>query len=369
LALPDWQIPALNDGGQTSLSNMAYFLETGCYLFDDAALKQQLAWIYESKLRSRTAVPLEHKLPVLLYGPAELPKNASLDLGPRLLKDTGLAVLRQGGSTAIIKAGRKSGGHDHADRCQLILADAQRTWFADLGTSGYGHPLYRDWYRHTASHCTVMVDGKPQAINVTGEFVQFDTTADHQLVTVRCGDAYRGVTLTRTVALVDGLVLDRFEVNSDDEHEYAFLLNAPGKFISSVNPAGGSPGKRSQLKLGSESLDALAADAAVLTGQWKAESGRLSVTAAASDGFSVFAGRVPGFPGGAQRSAMAMVVRGKSAVFAAAYSSGSGADGSGGARCTEAGVSKSDEAVFTTESGKGYVIRWVGGRAVLGMRE
>jgi len=356
LALPGWQIPALNDGGQTSLASMAYFLETGSYLFDDAELKQQLAWIYQSKLGSRTKVSIRQNPLVLLYGPAELPTKASLDLGSRLLKDTGLAVLRHGGYTAIVKAGRKSGWHDHADRCQLILADEKQTWFDDLGTSSYGHPLYLDWYRHTASHCTVMVDGKPQATDAMGEFVRFETAGNCPTITVRCGDAYPGIVLTRTVAIVDGLVLDRFEASSDTEHEYAFLLNAPGEFTCNIKPAGGDSGTSSHLKLGSESLAALAANANLLNGDWKEASGRLGITASASSAFTAYTGHVPGFPGGQQRSALALVVRGQRAVFTAAYVSDSGTDGAGNARCTEVSVSESGEAIFKTASGKTHVL-------------
>ncbi|MBI4581970.1 MAG: heparinase II/III family protein, partial [Planctomycetes bacterium] len=353
LVLPASVLPALNDGGGGNLSKMAWLLETGCYLFDSEPLRRQLASIHAG--RERTQASMSYKIAALLYGPADLPADGTVNAESYLLSDTGLAVLRQDGYTAIVKAGRESGGHDHADRCNLILADANRVWFADLGTSGYGHPLYRPWYRHTASHCTVMVDSKPQQINVRGEILQFDNPETHKLVTVRSDKAYAGITLLRTVALVDGVVLDRFTVAASEPHDYAFMLHAPGdlavKKAPTTQPGSTSrPAAPAPMAAGAASFPPIVAGLSETRATWTDGKDQLALIAGASAPFAVFGGKVSGFPGDRERSALALVVRGQTAVFAAAYSTGA----AGNRIILRAEISPTGAAAFHTAGGKTF---------------
>lgn len=321
LALPGGELPGLNDGSPGgNLGSMGYFLESGCYLFDEnPELVRQLGMLYTKGLRERAGGKLTSELPALLYGPAVFPTIDTLDLESYALPGIGLAVLRQGGNTAILKAGSICGGHDHADRGNLIFADAHRTWFADLGTPGYGHPLHVPWYKHTASHCTVLVDGRPQKISVPGRIVQFDDGPAYKLATVGCDRAYEGVMLMRTVVLVDGIVLDRFQVRSKAEHAYTFMLHGPGS-VTLQPPAISAPADTPSLDFKPIELQAAAAAQPSVSAQWHTEaSDYLYASLHATRPVGVYTGMVPGYPGEADVTALALTTRGNTVTFAAAY--------------------------------------------------
>jgi hypothetical protein len=59
-------------------------------------------------------------------------------------------------------------GHGHADALSVCLRVAGRDLLIDPGTFGYGgDPRWRSYFRSTAAHNTVMVDGQDQAVQET----------------------------------------------------------------------------------------------------------------------------------------------------------------------------------------------------------
>jgi len=337
LVLPGYGLPALNDGwNRGSLGSMATLLETACYLFDHASLRFELALIYGRQAASRTSRN------ALLYGPATLPTRAEPDSESHAMRDIGLVVLRHDGYTVIVKAGGRHGGHDHPDRLNLILAGRYRNWLMDFGTPGYGHPLYRTWYRHTASHNTVTVDGQPQAINTRGRIIRFDDARDYKLASVECNDAYPGVKMMRTVAIVDGLVLDRFEVASDEPHAYTLMLHGPPMLTF---PDYGRTTKRDEdalLEFGPAKLKPLVRQARQCSAAWiggpttrpvdpagveaethgtwldPAANPDLGITVGASEPIDLYYGLVPGPPGD-KACALALHAKARRIIFAIAY--------------------------------------------------
>lgn len=366
LVLADLDLPSLNDGwaGYT-LDGMAPLLETACSLFQDARLAQQLGAIYREGGPKRTSPD------ALLYGPETLPADERLELGCYAMPKAGLVAMRQGGNTVILKAGAKHGGHDHSDRLNLIFADRERNWFADLGTPGYGHPLTRRWYKQTVGHCTVLVDDKPQAINVSGRIVQFDDKPDYKLASVECDEAYPGVKMKRTVAMIDGLVLDRFEVLSTREHDYAFMLHAPGSLTFQDATAGGV--EADALELGPVRFVHVATAGRAVRGKWTEAAstqpasrssgpqaakprkgtvgtGTLHVSASASAPFRAYTAEVPGLPGGSTLRALAILSRSRGVTFAAAYAS----ENTTGERIAAVAFEPNGSVRFSTETGHTY---------------
>jgi hypothetical protein len=58
-----------------------------------------------------------------------------------------------------------SAGHGHADLLSVQCSAFGRNFLADAGTYGYtGEPAWRDYFRGTAAHSTVLVDGEAQAV-------------------------------------------------------------------------------------------------------------------------------------------------------------------------------------------------------------
>ncbi|MFH1539754.1 MAG: heparinase II/III family protein, partial [bacterium] len=158
LVMPDGKMPALNDAtrGRT-LHESLLGLVAARYAFDDPSLDgiidaigTEMRWkvdlqVFMYYVRPSTPVP-EWKYP-----------DTSVHM-----PGTGLTVLRRDGRYALLKYNPYSGGHDHPDKLSIIYYAGGRELFPSRGTIAYGHPLYRDWYRKTEAHNTIMVDGRQQ---------------------------------------------------------------------------------------------------------------------------------------------------------------------------------------------------------------
>ncbi len=113
-----------------------------------------------------------------LLGPAGIEAYDALSPGPpaaapsRLFPDGGYAVMRSGWSPhehqLIFDVGPLgcpiSGGHGHADLLAIQCSAFGKRFLIDAGTYGYtAEPEWRDFFRGTAAHSTVMIDGTGQA--------------------------------------------------------------------------------------------------------------------------------------------------------------------------------------------------------------
>jgi hypothetical protein len=84
----------------------------------------------------------------------------------RLFPDAGIAVMIGGENHIIVDAGPFGpwrSGHSHADTLSLIVRSGDEEIFIDPGTYTYTGPE-RDWFRSTAAHNTVRIDGLDQAV-------------------------------------------------------------------------------------------------------------------------------------------------------------------------------------------------------------
>jgi hypothetical protein len=112
-----------------------------------------------------------------LLGSAGLAELDALAPGPprggasRALADGGYAVMRSGWTPdahqLVLDAGplgcRVSAGHGHADLLGVQCAAFGEAYLVDPGTYAYADRPWRDFFRGTAAHSTVMVDGLDQA--------------------------------------------------------------------------------------------------------------------------------------------------------------------------------------------------------------
>ena len=128
----------------------------------------------------------------------------------RLFSDTGIAVLVSGDTQAIVDVGPFGpwgAGHSHADTLSIVVRSGDDEILIDPGTFTYvGDPKWRDWFRGTAAHNTVQIDGLDQAA-VASPFrwasrpgVKIDswkTSAERDLLDAEC--RYAGFTHRRQV--------------------------------------------------------------------------------------------------------------------------------------------------------------------------
>lgn len=145
-----------------------------------------------------------------------------------ILPDSGWCISRSGVPPEdwwlLFKAGRMGygdAGHGHADALSVCARIGEQLILADTGTYTYGGaPEWRSYFRSTAAHNTIRVDGKDQAI--AQDVFGWDRSVDATLIGAIAGedydvfaayhDAYAPIRHTRFVVAVHGcfwLVLDR----------------------------------------------------------------------------------------------------------------------------------------------------------------
>jgi len=180
--------------------------------------------------------------------------------GCTLFPTTGLAILRDDAAdpqalNALVNFGPHHAGHQHPDLLHLSAHVFGTTAFRDSGGFGYDNPLHGTWSNQTIAHNTVTVDcvsQRPQGSSVemfevdpspdcaAGRLVFFQPTGPIKAARVSTINAYEGVTLDRTIAIVQGVLVDLFLASSDDEHQYDWCLHGAGEVRSelAMRPSG-----------------------------------------------------------------------------------------------------------------------------------
>lgn len=110
-------------------------------------------------------------LPQALWwlGPSafDVPARAGI-WASRLFSEIGLAVITDGDIHIVIDAGPFgpwSSGHSHSDTLGLTVRIGEEDILIDPGTYTYvGNPWERDWFRGSAAHNTIRIDGLDQAV-------------------------------------------------------------------------------------------------------------------------------------------------------------------------------------------------------------
>jgi len=113
-----------------------------------------------------------------LLGPEALRRFDAIPAQPpagdaQAFSESGYFVMRDGWTEAATYAvidcgphGVQSCGHAHADQLAFEFAAGGTSWLVDPGTFTYtGDARMRDWFRSTAAHNTVTVDGEPQSVS------------------------------------------------------------------------------------------------------------------------------------------------------------------------------------------------------------
>jgi hypothetical protein len=92
----------------------------------------------------------------------------SQDRASKLYENAGLAVMESGGVQVIVDAGPfgpGSAGHSHSDTLSIIARKLDEDVLIDPGTYLYvGDAAQRNWFRGSAAHNTIRIDGLDQAV-------------------------------------------------------------------------------------------------------------------------------------------------------------------------------------------------------------
>ena len=224
-----WRLPANGDTGAIPFAPGSYgdlYAEAASWWTEDRALA---AWAAAA--------------PKGTAGPALWGRRTGMERFPRIAskcaEGSGVAALRIGqmpdGSPRTSLAfdfGPHGGWHGHHDKLSYELWHEGEVVADDPGCGNYAQPLHFAWFRQTAAHNTLAVDGRSQ-VETTGRLLSFHAGKDRSSA-VATAEIAKGVTATRAVALEDGLVFDLMWTESGEEHTYDWFFHARGEFSPSL---------------------------------------------------------------------------------------------------------------------------------------
>lgn len=170
-----------------------------------------------------------------------------------------LAILRSGsepGHQALVMKNTAQGmGHGHFDKLHWLFYDNGHEIIRDYGAArflnieskhGGGYlPENNTWAKTTVAHNTIVVDERSHfdgklsiAENHHPESLLFDAGEQVKIASARIDTAYEGVTLLRTMAMIDDdaleypIVLDIFRADSKSAHQYDLPLYYNGHLVA-----------------------------------------------------------------------------------------------------------------------------------------
>ncbi|HEY3738501.1 MAG TPA: alginate lyase family protein [Bryobacteraceae bacterium] len=184
----------------------------------------------------------EYEIAFWWLGPDTAASTGTPFSGSKIFPDAGMAVVTKGPLEVHFKYGAMGpggAGHSHADLLSLTIRDGGTTLLNDAGTFTYiGDPQWRDWFRGTAAHNTVVIDGLNQATSA-GPFRWNDkpesALESENPLTAVC--RYHGFTHRRRLVWKDAstlIVVD--EVTGTGEHEVAQIWHSPDP-MAMITPA------------------------------------------------------------------------------------------------------------------------------------
>lgn len=169
-----------------------------------------------------------------------------------------LVIMRQdvGGEQALLfKPAAQGLGHGHFDKLTWQFYDKGEEIVSDYGAARFLNidakhggrylPENDTWAKQTIAHNTVVVDEKTHfnaSVEIGNknhpELLFFEKSDNITISSGRIDTAYKGVSLTRTMALINipelqqSLVVDVFDVESNRKHQYDLPIHYKGHLIS-----------------------------------------------------------------------------------------------------------------------------------------
>ena len=257
----DGKTPIFNDGGSGSIRGFGGVYEFPYTVFGTKELGDILSECYRDKERNTSVV-------ALLWGGDSLPEDSEPLTKENYISDVGTHLALLHGTEDryfVLKAMPYGGEHDHYDRLGISFDAFGAGLSPDLGTSsGYGSPLHYGYYKNTASHNTVVIDGENMApcdtkvneyrVNAPDDiYLDAETLPpeDYKMLdsfTIKqwSDEAYKGVRMRRVISWHDKYFIDVFSVKSENElrKEYTLRLNArlvsprEGRYVNGFSQKG-----------------------------------------------------------------------------------------------------------------------------------
>ena len=166
-----------------------------------------------------------------------------------------IGILRNGDLTLMMKYAKHGMGHGHFDRLGFLLYDGAEEVIQDYGSVRWVNIEHKDgggylkenksWAKQTVAHNTLVVDKDShfdgnvvEAEKSSGTPYYFSSSDKVQLVSAKELNAYDGIQMQRTMAVLDveelgnPLIIDLFSVQADQESRYDLPLYYLGEVMS-----------------------------------------------------------------------------------------------------------------------------------------
>lgn len=246
LMQPDGTLPLLNDAGNSNRGfvGATYLYELAYARTGDEDFARILHLAYQDTPRMNVHAFFDgvDKLP-----PMETAKAAPYHAGQE--GDSGLTTMMGAdGRFLLVKHSPYGGEHDHYDRLALHFIGLDRSIAPDIGTTQYGAPLHYAYYKNTASHNTVCIDGQnqpPANCNVRS-FSQADGVAvldtevrwddsyvalDSFTIKQWSDEAYCGAVMRRHITWYGDFFVDCFDVRVPESRKIDWTLHVRGERV------------------------------------------------------------------------------------------------------------------------------------------
>lgn len=243
LAKEDGTFPKINDS-EASFKGTENIYEYAANYFKD----DMMMWCLNQTIRF---TPRNH-LYALLYGPDQLKTVVLSQKNYLSTAGSQLGIIRGSDHRFfLLKAAPYGGEHDHYDRLSISFSAFQKDVCADLGTaSGYSAPLHYAYFKNTATHNTVVIDGQNMAPAATHihEYKEYSTNniyLDAQTIwtpdfimpdsfTIKQWneEVYQNVNMRRKIQCCDQYFIDVFIVHSPHHLSKDWNLHIDGTLMN-----------------------------------------------------------------------------------------------------------------------------------------
>lgn len=247
LLMTEKHFPRLNDciAGQEELSHVHIF-EFANKLFPNEVFKKALNTIYQTMSRNN--------LEALLYGDDAYAATEMLSCSSIHAPDAGytLGYESESKNSYLLKHSPYGGEHDHYDRLGLIIVRNGQEILPDLGTTGYGACLHKQYYKTSSAHNTLVVNqaNQPPINPIVHMYLEQDgyqfvdtevnwgtklAEVDSHTIDEWDTEAYTNVRFRRCILWLGDALIELNTVHNPDSQRFDLTYHARGQHL--LNPS------------------------------------------------------------------------------------------------------------------------------------
>jgi len=158
--------------------------------------------------------------------------------GSNIFETSNFALLKNDRVNLFYKYGHNGKSHAHPDKMTVEVTLDGVLLAKDLSNSGYGSTICNEWHRVTASHNTVVIDGKNHTNTEPGQVLNWTEKA----ISAKAENVYEDVSFQRDLTLREDGFADDFKVSSDKGRCYDYMFHVPGQALNMPETQAGELG-------------------------------------------------------------------------------------------------------------------------------